>query len=69
MRRGHHDMYTDRKHHHDMYVGVEFKFEKLHALFPFELARFPSLDSPVIHHLWIIQMNSFLFLNWWGFCV
>ena len=31
----HHDMYTDGEHHHDMYVGVEFKFEKLHLLYPF----------------------------------
>ena len=31
----HHNMYTDGEHHHDMYIGVEFKFEKLHALSPF----------------------------------
>ena len=35
MRGGHHDIYKDREHHHDMYIGVEFKFEKLHALSPF----------------------------------
>ena len=35
IRGAHHDMYTDGEHHHDMYVGVEFKFEKLHALSPF----------------------------------
>ena len=36
---------------------------------PFELAGFLSLDSLVVYHLWISQMNSFLLLNWRGFCV
>ena len=31
----HHSMHTDGEHHHIMYVGVEFKFEKRHALSPF----------------------------------
>ena len=30
---------------------------------PSELAWFLSLDSIVVHHLWIIQMNSFPLLN------
>ena len=33
--RAHHYMHTDGEHHHDMYVGVEFKFEKRHALSSF----------------------------------
>ena len=80
-----HDMHTDGEHHHDMYVGVEFKFEKCHALSPFrtggvsffgfssgspsldhldeffppfELAGFLCLNSLLVHHLWIIHMNS-----------
>ena len=32
-------MHADREHHHDMYVGVEFKFEKHHALSPFRIGR------------------------------
>ena len=31
----HHYMHTDGEHHHDMDVGIEFKFEKRHALSPF----------------------------------
>ena len=30
-------MHTDGEHHHDMYVGVEFKFEKRHALSSFRI--------------------------------
>ena len=36
---------------------------------PSELARFLSLDSLVVHFLWIIQINSFPLLNWRGFSV
>ena len=39
-------MHIDGEHHHDMYVGIEFKFEKHHALSPFSISRVSVIGFP-----------------------